>query len=98
MQNLTNITADEKEHKFILFVSGMSVKSTLSIDNLRNICEDHLADNFEIRIVDVTRDKSQANDYQLIGIPALVRTTPLPPKMILGDLSDRQNVLRILDI
>lgn len=98
MQNQPNTLADQKEHKFILFVSGMSVKSTLSIDNLRNICEDHLADNFDIQIIDVTRDKAQANDYQLIGIPALIRTTPLPPKMILGDLSDRQNVLRILDI
>lgn len=48
------------KHKFILFVSGMSVKSGHAIANLRKICDSHLQDNFELEIIDINRDKEQA--------------------------------------
>lgn len=82
----------------MLFVSGMSVKSVHAIENLRKICDAHLKDNFELQIIDISRDKEQAVSHQIIAVPTLIKTAPNTPRIILGDLSDTQKVLKILDI
>ncbi|QSB25638.1 circadian clock KaiB family protein [Flavobacterium sp. CLA17] len=86
------------QHKFMLFVSGMSVKSGHAIENLRKICDKYLTDNYELEIIDISRDTEQAVIHQIVAIPTLIRTDPAPHRIILGDLSDREKVLRILNI
>jgi circadian clock protein KaiB len=98
VKDITDITTESPKHKFLLFVSGMSVKSGQAIENLQKICEEHFPNNFELQIIDISRDKEQAVDYQIIGIPTLIKTSPDPPRIILGDLSDTQKVLKILNI
>lgn len=89
---------ENQKHKYILFVSGMSVKSTYAIENFRKISDTYLEDNFELQIIDIIRDPEAARTHQIIAIPTLIRTFPAPVKTILGDLSDHQKVLKILDI
>jgi circadian clock protein KaiB len=91
-------SASTTKHKFMLFVSGMSVKSGHAIENLRKICDKYLADNYELEIIDISRDKEQAVAYQIVAIPTLIKTDPAPRRIILGDLSDKDKVLRILNI
>jgi len=98
VENGQNSTAESGKHKFLLFVSGMSVKSGHAIENLHKICETYLPGNFEIQIIDISRDREQAVNYQIIGIPTLIKTAPNTPRIIMGDLSDTQKVLRILDL
>ena len=76
----------------------MSPKSTHAVENLRKICDTHFAGDFTIEIIDISRDPNKANDYEIIGIPTLIRISPEPKKIIIGDLSDTAKVLRILDI
>lgn len=90
--------ASTTKHKFMLFVSGMSVKSGHAIENLRKICDKHFPGDYELEIVDISRDKEQAVNYQIVAIPTLIKTNPEPQRIILGDLSDTQKVLRILNI
>lgn len=85
-------------HKFMLFVSGMSIKSGHAIENLRRICDKHLPDNYDLEIIDISRDKEQALIHQIVAIPTLIKTEPSPTRIILGDLSDKEKVLRILNI
>ena len=91
-------SASTTKHKFMLFVSGMSVKSGHAIENLRKICDSYLPDNYELEIIDISRDREQAAIYQIVAIPTLIKTSPAPQKIILGDLSDKEKVLRILNI
>ncbi len=86
------------KHKFKLFVSGMSVKSGHAIENLRRICDTYLKENYELEIVDISRDKEQAVIHQIVAIPTLLKINPEPKRIILGDLSDKDKVLRILNI
>lgn len=88
----------DSKYKFLLFVSGMSVKSVHAIENLRSICDTYLKDNFELEIIDISRHKEQAVLHQIIAIPTLVKTEPHTRRIILGDLSDTQKVLTLLDI
>lgn len=98
MENTPDSSTENSKLKFILFVSGMSVKSVRAIENLQKICDTYLAGNFELQIIDISRHKEEAVNYQIVGIPTLIKTGPNPPRIILGDLSDTQKVLRILDI
>lgn len=86
------------KHKFKLFVSGMSVKSGHAIENLRRICDTYLKENYELEIVDISRDKEQAVIHQIVAIPTLLKINPEPKRIILGDLSDKDKVLRILNL
>ncbi len=88
----------EKKYKFILFVSGMAPKSITAIENLNKICYEHLSGNYELEIIDVNTDKQQAVSHQIVALPTLIKIEPAPKRIILGDLSDKDRVLRILNI
>ncbi|MES2592986.1 MAG: circadian clock KaiB family protein [Bacteroidota bacterium] len=94
----SNRKNDIIENKFILFVSGMSVKSITAIENITKICNTHLFGNFELEIIDVNKEKHQAAQHQIIGLPTLIKTGPGPIRTILGDLSETDKVLKILNI
>lgn len=97
MEDSSDGTSTTK-HKFMLFVSGMSVKSGHAIENLRKICDTYLKDNYELEIIDISRDKEQAVIHQIVAIPTLIKTYPEPKRIILGDLSDKEKVLYILNL
>ena len=97
MEDSTDSSSITK-HKFSLFISGMSVKSGHAIQNLRKICDTYLADNYEVEIIDISRDKELATIHQIVAIPTLIRTSPAPRRIILGDLSDKEKVLHVLNI
>lgn len=98
MENSAHPAADSGKYTFILFISGMSVKSVHAIENLRHICDTYLAGNYALEIIDITSNKQKAVDYQIIAIPTLIKTGPEQSRKILGDLSDTEKVLKILDI
>lgn len=98
MNNIPNSSKPAGMHQFILFISGMSAKSSHAVENMRKICDQYLSGNFELQIIDINREKQLAVDYQIIAIPTLIRISPDPRKTILGDLSDTSKVLKILDI
>lgn len=98
MEDFPNNTADSGRYNFILFISGMSTKSSRAIENLRIICDEYLPGNFDLQIVDITNEEIQAIGYQIVGVPTLIKTNPNPKRTILGDLSDTDKVLKILDL
>lgn len=97
MENSSDETSTTK-HKFLLFVSGMSVKSGHAIENLRRICDKYLPDNYDLEIVDISRDTELAVIHQIVAIPTLIKIHPAPRRIILGDLSDKEKVLRVLNL
>lgn len=92
------IPVSEKHYKFILFISGMSVKSVNALENLRKICDTHFKDNFELEIIDINKDTSLAASNQIIALPTLIKIKPDPKRIMVGDLSDTVKVLKILDV
>ena len=97
MDNSADGTSTTK-HKFILFVSGMSVKSGHAIENLRQICDKHLGGNYDLEIIDIGRDTEQAVLHQIVAIPTLIKIHPAPRRIIIGDLSDKEKVFKILNL
>jgi len=84
--------ADE-EFNLRLYVAGLSPKSIRAIENLRQICETHLAGRYRVEVIDLLVNPKLARGDEIIAVPTLVRTLPQPIRTIIGDLSDADRVL-----
>lgn len=81
-----------------LYVAGQTAKSVAACANLRRICETHLAGQYRIEIIDLTKNPTLAAGDQIFALPTLVRRLPKPVKKIIGDLSNEERVLVGLDV
>jgi circadian clock protein KaiB len=81
-----------------LYVAGQTVKSLAACANLKRICEAHLAGQYRIEIIDLTKTPKLAAGDQILALPTLVRRLPKPIKKIIGDLSNEEHVLVGLDV
>ena len=79
-----------------LFVAGDEPNSKQARENLRELCEEHLAGRHEIEIVDVLRDFQTALQANVLVTPTLILVEPEPSVTILGNLSNTQKVLTAL--
>jgi circadian clock protein KaiB len=81
-----------------LYVAGQTTKSVAAVANLRRICETHLAGQYRIEVIDLTKNPLLAAGDQILALPTLVRRLPEPIKKIIGDLSNEARVLVGLDV
>lgn len=81
-----------------LYVAGQSPKSLTAFDNLRRICNEHLAGQYRIEVIDLLQQPQLAVEHQILALPTLVRKLPTPIRKIIGDLSDTERVLVGLDL
>jgi circadian clock protein KaiB len=81
-----------------LYVAGQTPKSLAALANLKRLCEEHLADKYQIEIIDLLKQPQLAEGDQIIAVPTLVRKLPQPIKKIIGDLSNVERTLVGLDL
>ena len=81
-----------------LYVVGQSPKSLDALANLKAICEQHLPGQYDIEIVDLIENPTQAAIDDVLAVPTLVRRLPPPFRKIIGNLSDTERVLSYLRI
>ena len=81
-----------------LYVAGQTPKSVAAFANLRRICEEYLAGEYTIEVVDLLENPQLAQGDQIVAIPTLVRKLPAPMRKIIGDLSNTERVLVGLDL
>lgn len=76
-----------------LYVAGQTPKSISAFNNLKLLCEEHLAGRYKIEVIDLLIHPKLARDDQILAIPTLVRKLPDPIRRIIGDLSDTERTL-----
>lgn len=76
----------------------MTPTARRALDNVKNICEEHLANRYAIEVIDLLENPQLADGEQIIAVPTLVRHLPPPVRKIIGDLSATEKVLVGLDI
>ncbi len=84
--------------EFRLYVAGQTPKSLAAIANLKKLCEEILAGQYKIDVIDLLENPQLARHDQVIAIPMLVRRSPEPVRKIIGDLSNTQDVLTDLEL
>jgi circadian clock protein KaiB len=81
-----------------LYVAGDSPKSRTALANLRRLCERHLAGRYSLEVIDLLKNPTLAKTHQIVAIPTLIRALPEPMKRVIGDLSDEDKALLLLDV
>jgi circadian clock protein KaiB len=81
-----------------LYIAGKTATAATALENLEEICAEHLGGRYEIEVIDLLQQPQLASGDQIIAVPTLVRRLPMPVKKIIGDLSNKAKVLVGLDI
>jgi circadian clock protein KaiB len=76
-----------------LYVAGQSPRSVRALENLRQVCDEHLAGRYRVEVIDLLMNPALARGDEIIAVPTLVRKLPEPIRKIIGDLSDTDRVL-----
>jgi circadian clock protein KaiB len=84
---------DDKLWELRLYVAGQTPKSMTAFANLKKICEEHLAGQYRIEVIDLLENPRLAAGDQIVAIPTLVRKLPEPVRKIIGDLSNTERTL-----
>jgi circadian clock protein KaiB len=81
-----------------LYVAGQTPRAVAAFANLTRICEEHLAGDYSIEVIDLLKTPQLARGDQIVAVPTLVRKLPQPVRKIIGDLSNSERVLVGLDL
>jgi circadian clock protein KaiB len=81
-----------------LYINGSTLKSTLAVKNIKQVCEQHLNGRYKLEIIDICQQANLARDEQIVAVPTLIKRLPLPLRRLIGDLSDLDKVLFGLDL
>lgn len=81
-----------------LYVSGSTSKSALAVENIKRICEQHLKNRYDLKVIDIYQQPNLAREEQIVAVPTLIKRSPPPLRRLFGDMSDLKKVLLGLDL
>jgi circadian clock protein KaiB len=84
---------DSQLFELRLYVAGQSPRSVRALENLRRVCDEHLAGRYNVEVIDLLQNPALARGDEIVAVPTLVRKLPEPIRKIIGDLSDTDRVL-----
>lgn len=84
-----------KRAKFCLklYVTDHTLRSRQALVQLRRLCDEQFAGQYELEVVDVLEHPKEAAAQRILATPTVVRELPHPIRRIIGDLSDMDKVL-----
>ena len=91
--------ADAIQHyQLRLYITGTTTRSSQAISNIRALCDEFLPGHYDLEVVDIYQQPTEAAKEQIIAAPTLIKQFPIPPKRLIGDLSDRDKVMAGLSL
>ena len=81
-----------------LYIAGLTPRSTLAVERIRAICERYLEGRYELTVIDLYLQPEAARQAQIVVVPTLVKQSPSPVRMFIGDMADEKKILVGLNI
>jgi len=81
-----------------LYVAGATPRSRQALENIQHFCANYLKGNCSIEVIDIRQHPERAKQDQIVAIPTLIRTYPLPIQKLVGCLSDTEKVRTCFDL
>ncbi len=75
-------------HVFTLYVADIKPVSRRALTNIHAFGRDHLHGRYEVNVIDIAKHPATALADDVVVIPTLIKSWPLPRQMFVGDLSD----------
>jgi circadian clock protein KaiB len=92
---------DEKDrdvYDLTLYVTGLTYRSTEAIRSIKEICSQHLSGRCDLKIVDLLQHPEMAKADQIFAAPTLVKKSPSPTRKLIGDMSNIERIIIVLDL
>ena len=90
--------AKSKRYLLCLYITGSTPRSQQALSNIKRICDDHLRDAYELKVIDIYQSPQLAKDEQILATPTLIKKLPAPLRRLIGDFSNEERVLLGLDV
>ena len=87
-----------RRYRLRLYVAGNNQNSFHAIQTLRLLCDEILPGRVDLEVIDLYQQPELAKRDHIIAAPALIKISPLPRRMFIGDLSDQKRLLLGLGI
>jgi circadian clock protein KaiB len=81
-----------------LYITGMTPNSKRAVENVKQICEEHLPGRYELEVIDIYQQPTLAQQEQIVAAPTLIKKLPGPLRRLIGDMSNTEKVLIGLDL
>ncbi len=81
-----------------LYVTGTTPASVRAVANIKRICEEYLQGRYELEVIDLYQQPDLAKEAQIIAAPTLIKKLPLPLRRLIGDMTDKEHVLKGIDL
>jgi circadian clock protein KaiB len=89
----------QQQHVFRIFVNGRRPeRSVRAMEVLVGLCREYLPERHRIIPVDINVSPEQLRQFDVAAVPTVIREYPTPIVRLVGDLSDREAVLKALGI
>ena len=80
-----------------LYVTGWTPQSDAALRNVKGLFKS-LNAPYSLEVIDLLRDPDVAESERVIATPMLVKRSPLPVRRIVGDLSEKDELLEGLGL
>jgi circadian clock protein KaiB len=98
MKKQFGYNSDQESYVFRLYITGASPNSSRAINNLKSFFEKYLKNQYELQIIDVYQHPQVVKAVDIIAMPLLVKKFPLPERRLIGDMSDKNKLLKSLNL
>jgi circadian clock protein KaiB len=92
------VNRSNEAYVLCLYIAGLTPRSTLAVERVRAICDRHLAGRYELTVIDLYLHPEEARRAQVVVLPTLVKHTPSPMRLFIGDMADEKRILLGLNI
>ena len=89
---------EKEKYVLRLYVSGLTQRSSVAIQNITKICDEQLKDRCDLQVIDIYKQPVLAKGEQIIATPTLIKKLPLPLRKFIGDLTNTERILMGLDL
>ena len=79
-----------------LFISSDNAAVEKTLTKIHRLLEEGLVYPYTLKVIDISKNPEQAEDYHVSATPTLVRVWPQPIRRIVGKLDDFERVLQII--
>lgn len=80
-------------YEFSVYIARPTRQSDLALARLRALCDESIPNNYDIKVIDLSKSPKLAREHDILALPAIFRTLPAPLRKSIGDLSDKDRAL-----
>ena len=80
-----------------LYITGQTARSKAAVQRLTELCASYSKEAVRFEVIDVLEHPDLAEGDRVLATPTLIRLMPLPSLRVVGDMSDREVVRRLLE-